>query len=252
LFSTLPIRGAEQQPIDLGATATGYELECLLKLQEAYREINVTIKDAIAQLDKWAPGWNSNFYQLGGDFTDEEKTLRFMNVELQREHTKFDQVKAEREYWEASLPPDGSEVNERGSVAYRRERISRLETEETDRAYRIEEIKQNIAAQEERVEELRRDVIPSLSVVDHAKSSYDLLSRVEEMLHQEYSRIIARLPRPINKVPSDIWLHIFFQTINLQEEDNGKAIESALPLEDLKSPGGWLCPLQAFAANGGV
>ena len=216
--------------------ASGYEAECLRKLESAYREIRAKIQSAIADLNEWRPAWESLYDALDGDFSDERKRLIHMRTELFQETHKCASAKEQRESWEARLPPPDSGFNQGRAAEYLRENIARLVEEEEARSFRVGILEKEIEEQELIVDERQKDVLPSLSVINHAQSSYDLLSSVEEMLGQEYLNIVRRIPRSIEFVPVEVWSKIFRLAVESQEQCNMDTSSAGLPPEYLESP----------------
>jgi hypothetical protein len=159
-----------------------------------------------------------------------------MELQLIQEENKLTRVQTERKTWEDSLPSDAYEVGKNKAVSYRRDRAKALADDEAKYLSSIEKLKSEIQRQKEEVLTQHQKVLPVLSVVNFAHSSYILLSSVEETLSLEHRNIIARLHRPIDKVGPEIWSQIFDYAVRIQEEANREALYKGLPLSTLKSP----------------
>jgi hypothetical protein len=219
------------------ARATGYELECLLKLEASYKVIRASLKSAIDQLEGWRPSWNRDYTDLDGSFSEEETVLGYMEKDLMQEEKKLARIQAERKSWQDSLPSaDAYGFGDNKAVLYRRDRANLLADEEEVHLASIEKLKSDIQKQKAEVITRHQKVLPVLSVVNFAHSSYTLLSSVEETLSLEHRSIIARLHRPIDDIEDETWSRIFNFAVQLQEEENREALYMGLPLDTLKSP----------------
>lgn len=159
-----------------------------------------------------------------------------MEKELILEEKTLARIQAERKSWLDSLPSDTYGVEETKTVSYRRDRSKVLAEKEAKQLASIEKLKFDIQKQKEDVITHHQKVLPVLSVVNFAQSSYTLLSSVEETLSLEHRNIIGRLHRPIDDITDQIWSRVFGFAVQLQEEVNREALHMGLPLDILKSP----------------
>ncbi|KIM21439.1 hypothetical protein M408DRAFT_333455 [Serendipita vermifera MAFF 305830] len=216
--------------------AEGYELECLLRLKDTYKELLSVSKVAIGRLKEWLPQWDSHYDQLDGVFTDEDFMLNLLKRDLQREQLRLLQAESEQKSWEQSLPHEG--LGHRGSktTAYRQEKAASLIKDIEAYASNVESLKARIAEQETEVKAHHQQVLPSLTVVNFAHSSFNVLTSIEETLSQEYTAIVARMVRPIDNVSSETWIKIFEFAVELQDDANREVLFTGLPLDEIKSP----------------